>query len=293
LIIAEARQLRGDRVSLLGPQGTTVTGTCNVLTAATLASGTTVIEHAAREPEVVDLANFLNACGARISGHGTSEITVEGVPQLRGTTYRVIPDRIEAGTLLCAAAITGGDVTLTEVRPDHLEAVLQVLRATGCRIAHTPESIRLTAPSRILPVDLVAQPYPAFPTDLQPQLTALLSLAAGASRVVDEVFPERFAHVPELCRLGAQITQPFSGCGLRITGRSHLNAAPVSATDLRGGAALVLAALAARGTSSVAGVAHIDRGYQQFEASLGSLRARLFRHQTHLPATGDLIRRTA
>ncbi|MCA9080264.1 MAG: UDP-N-acetylglucosamine 1-carboxyvinyltransferase [Planctomycetaceae bacterium] len=285
-VLAEAKRLRGARVHLAGPQGTTVTGTCNVLVAAALAEGTSVIEAAASEPEVVDLANFLNACGAQIRGQGTSEIEVDGVDSLRAPSkpYTVIPDRIEAATLLIAAAATGGEIQLQDVQPRHLHAVLHILREAGCRLDVGDSSISLTAPAEIHPVDVVAQPFPAVPTDVQAQLTALLTKARGTSIVRDDVFPDRFLHLPELSRLGADMRR--EGNAVVIRGVQRLSGAPLMASDLRASAALVIAAMMAEQESTIRRIYHLDRGYERLEAKLsaiGGLVNRVKDEPTHLP----------
>ena len=268
-VLAEANRLKGATVHLAGPQGTTVTGTCNILVAACFAEGTTRIEAAACEPEVVDLADYLNRCGARISGHGTPEITIEGVGQLQAAEHTVIPDRIEAATLLIAAAATGGTLQLNEVEPRHLLTVLHTLQESGSRIEVSDRSISITGPQEIQPVDFVAQPYPGIPTDVQAQLTALLSRARGTSIIRDLVFPDRFMHIPELCRLGADIRR--EGNSAIIRGVPRLSGAPLMASDLRASAALVIAALAAEQESSIRRIYHLDRGYEQLELKLTAL----------------------
>lgn len=300
-VVASARRLRGARIHLAGPQGSTVTGTCNVLSAAVLAQGTTVIEAAAREPEVIDLANFLNSCGARISGQGTAELVVEGVDHLQGTTFHVIPDRIEAATLLIAAAMTRGKVQLSGIGSDQLGSVLHILQEAGAHLVTGGECISIAGPERLRPVDFVAQPYPGVPTDVQAQLTAMLALADGVSVVRDCVFPDRFLHIPELCRLGAQIRR--EGNGAIIRGVPALSGASVMASDLRASAALVLAALAAHDESTIRRIYHLDRGYEQLEmklAQLGGSVQRVVDAPVNVPlplqadqVTPDPVRRTA
>jgi UDP-N-acetylglucosamine 1-carboxyvinyltransferase len=295
-VVARAKRLRGTTVDLSGPGGTTVTGTCNVLAAATVADGTTVIEPAAREPEVVDFGRFLMAMGARVQGLGTPRLVVEGTggAPLSATEYTVIPDRIEAATLALAAAVTRGDVTLSHVRPDHLAAFFDVLRAIGVGVDVAPESasgppcVRIRGADDYRAADVVARPYPGFPTDAQAPLAVLLCLARGVSRVRDAVFPERFTYVPELARMGARLRidgwdappggseRPPPGSAV-IEGPAHLRAAELSAADLRAAAALVLAALAAQGDSVVHGVEHLDRGYDALERKLQQLGARIDR----------------
>jgi UDP-N-acetylglucosamine 1-carboxyvinyltransferase len=275
-VVATARRLRGAVVHLCGLLGPTVTGTANVLSAAAMAEGRTEIIGAAREPEIVDLGRFLIALGARIGGLGTSRIEVEGVTRLTSADHRILPDRIEAATLLLAAAITGGCVTLHGAAPENLAAVLESLRAAGCRIECMASAITLTAPGRPLPMEVVAASYPGLPTDVQAPLTALLSLAAGRSWVSDGVFPARFAHLAELRRLGASIR--LAGPVAEIEGVAALAGATVSTGDLRAGAALVLAGLAARGETIIRGAAHLDRGYEALDHKLRLLGAQIERH---------------
>jgi UDP-N-acetylglucosamine 1-carboxyvinyltransferase len=274
-VIARARRLTGTTIDMSGPCGPTVTGTANVLSAAVLARGGTRILGAAREPEIVDLGRFLNSMGAQIAGLGTSSIEVEGVGELGGTTYRLIADRIEAATLLLAAAITGGAAAVTGIDTAHLHAVLDRLEATGAQIEVQPDRVWLRAQSPPRPVDIVAEPYPGIPTDLQAQWTALMSLARGGSTVADRVFPARFQHVAELNRLGARIT--CGGGAARVTGVGRLSGAAVTASDLRASAALVLAGLAAEGTTTVHCIGHLDRGYQRLDLKLRRLGARISR----------------
>jgi UDP-N-acetylglucosamine 1-carboxyvinyltransferase len=270
-VIAEADRLVGAKIDLLGPHGTTVTGTANVMMAATLADGTTTITHAAREPEIVDLGNMLNSMGAKIAGLGTEEISVEGVRTLSEARYRVIPDRIEAATLLIAAAITHGSVKISGVAPTHLAAVLELLQNAGAEIAAGADWISLEMRRRPLPGDVIAEPYPGVPTDIQAQWTALMALAGGTSRVRDAVFENRFLHAAELNRLGAKIS--VDGDTAIIDGVPHLSAAAVTASDLRASAALVLAGMAAHGETTIHAVRHLDRGYERLDAKLRQLGA--------------------
>jgi UDP-N-acetylglucosamine 1-carboxyvinyltransferase len=246
-----------------------------VLSAAVLARGTTTITGAAVEPEIVDLGNFLRSMGARIAGLGTSTIRITGVEQLGGTTYRVIPDRIEAATLLLAAAITGGSATVTGVVPEHLTEVLEKLRAAGGQIELGPSHVSITADGRPRPLDITAQPYPGVPTDVQAQWTALFSLAVGRSTVRDQVFPRRFMHVAELNRMGAQIERRDSAAV--VTGVERLSGASVTACDLRASAALVLAGLRAEGRTTVHQIHHLDRGYEGLGEKLAQLGAQIER----------------
>jgi len=277
-VVAEADRLIGATVHLSGPRGPTVTGTANVLSAAALARGETTLTGAAVEPEIVDLGNFLNSMGACISGLGTPTIRVTGVEQLGGTTYRVIPDRIEAATLLLAAAITGGSASVAKVVPEHLTAVLEALRAAGSTIRVGEQRVSIAAADRPRPLDVTAQPYPGVPTDVQAQCTALLSLAHGCSSVCDRVFAGRFMHVAELNRLGARI-QRHNSTAL-ITGVKRLAGATITASDLRASAALVLAGLAAEGETIVQRVHHLDRGYERLDDKLSRLGARIQREAT-------------
>ncbi len=250
----------------------TVTGTENILMAAALAEGVTVLENAACEPEVKDLADCLIKMGAHIEGAGTSRIEIEGVDRLHGTTYRVIPDRIETATFLTAAAMTMGDVTTKYTDPSILEVVLEKLAETGADITTTAETIRLNMHGkRPKAVSLITAPYPLFPTDMQAQFTALNSIAEGKSEVVETIFENRFMHIAELIRMGANVTQ--SGNTVYCEGIPHLTGAPVMATDLRASASLVLAALVAKGVTMVDRIYHIDRGYEFIEEKLHGLGA--------------------
>jgi len=270
-----APELRGATISLRGKFGSTVLGTDNVMMAAVLAEGTTVIDDAAEEPEVVDLANFLNKMGAKIEGAGTRRIIIEGVEELHGAEHEVIPDRIEAGTFLVAAAIAGGEVTLRRVIPDHLKAVILPLEQSGYKIHSTADSLTISPNGSRSAIQLDAQPYPGFPTDMQAQMCALLATTDGVSVVTDSVFPQRFMHVAELKRMGANIE--MQGSTAVIHGISQLEAAPVMASDLRASAALVLAGLTAEGVTEINRVYHIDRGYESIDEKLNSLGAEIER----------------
>ena len=270
-IEAETPCLQGATVYLDYPS---VGATENILMAAVLL-GTTVIENAAAEPEVVDLANFLNSLGARIIGAGTPLIRVEGVTSLKGGSYRVIPDRIEAGTFMIAAAISGGDIILENVISEHLTAVIAKLQETGALVEEPRKGLlRVRSRGRPAPVDIKTLPYPGFPTDLQPQFMALLSLALGTSVISETVFEKRFMHVAEIARMGAKIR--IEERTAIVTGQPLLQGAVVRAPDLRGGAALVLSALAARGISEIRGVEHIRRGYSRLVGRLRSLGGRVY-----------------
>jgi UDP-N-acetylglucosamine 1-carboxyvinyltransferase len=274
-VVARAKRLRAARISLAGPRGPTVTGTANVMMAATLARGHTTLTGAACEPEIVDLGRFLNAMGAKIEGLGTTTIEIRGVEQLGGATHRLIPDRIEAATLLIAAAMTRGAIQVRGVEPAHMTAVFDTLEAAGALLDVDGHHVALSMSGPPRPVNVIASPYPGTPSDLQPQLTALAALATGTSRLIDRVFPERFQHLRELERLGARIER----CGNRITvvGAPSLDGGDVTGPDLRGGTALVLAGLAAHGRTLVRRIDHIDRGHERLDAKLKQLGARIER----------------
>lgn len=272
-----APTLRGATVNMRGKFGSTVLGTDNVMMAAVLAEGTTIIDGAAEEPEVVDLANFLIKMGARIEGAGSRRILIEGVTELHGADHDVIPDRIEAGTFLVAAALCGDDVVLKRATPEHLTAVTGPLAAAGFRISEGEDWIRLQRNGGPRPLQVDAQPYPGFPTDMQAQMCALLSTVDGISVVSDSVFPQRFMHVAELKRMGAQIELQNSTAV--IHGVSELEGAPVMASDLRASAALVLAGLAAKGRTEINRVYHIDRGYEGIDEKLNMLGAEIVREK--------------
>ena len=275
-IVARAKKLIGASIFLGGPFGSTVLGTANVMMAATLAKGRTVIESAACEPEVENLAEYLSAMGAQVHGAGTPRITIEGVDELHGVEHTVVPDRIEAGTYMIASALTNGEVTLRNVRLDHMLAVVDKLRDIGVMVEPVgDDSAVVTSARRLEPTDVTTQPYPGFPTDLQAQIMALLCLADGNSAITDKVFPDRFMHVAELMRMGANIRK--EGPTTIVTGVRKLIGAPVMASDLRASAALVLAGLVARGTTTVQRVYHIDRGYEAIETKLHALGADITR----------------
>ncbi|MBE9548214.1 MAG: UDP-N-acetylglucosamine 1-carboxyvinyltransferase [Proteobacteria bacterium] len=275
-IEATAKRLKGARIVM---DMVSVTGTENLMMAATLADGITMIENAAREPEVEDLANYLIAMGAKISGAGTHTITIEGVEALGGAEYDVLPDRIEAGTYLVAGAICGGRVKVTSARPDTMDAILDKLKEAGAKITCGDDWVELDMEGRRpLAVNFTTAPYPAFPTDMQAQFTALNCVAEGTGVITETVFENRFMHVQELQRLGADIQ--LEGNTAIIRGVDELTAAPLMATDLRASACLVLAGLVARGETSVDRVYHIDRGYEVIEEKLGQLGARIQRKQT-------------
>ncbi len=270
-VVLKAKRLTGTEIFLGGPFGSSVTATVNVMMAAVLAEGRTIIESAACEPEVADVANFLNACGARISGQGSPRITIEGVKQLKGCDYTIIPDRIEAGTFIMAGAITNGEVRLNNCRLEHLLAVVDRLRRVGVNIERDGEDVLVSSSRRLEPVEVTSQPYPGFPTDLQAQIMALLCLADGNSIITEKIYPDRFMHVAELNRLGAKLRK--EGPTVIVEGVKRLIGAPVMASDLRASAALVLAGLVAKGETRVNRVYHIDRGYEKFERKLQNIGA--------------------
>ena len=275
-IHVRAKRLNGAEIFLGGPFGSSVLATANVMSAACLAKGATLIESAACEPEIVDLADFLNKMGAKISGQGGPRITIEGVKKLGGAEHTVIPDRIEAGTFMIAGAMSGGEVNIKNCRLDHMLAVVDNLRRVGVKVEKVNGGdVLVQSKGRFEPADITTQPYPGFPTDLQAQFMAMLCLAKGNSVVTDKVFPDRFLHVGELGRMGAQLRK--QGPAVVISGVKELVGAPVMASDLRASAALVLAGIVAEGTTEVHRVYHIDRGYQRIEEKLNALGARIQR----------------
>ncbi|RKL62464.1 UDP-N-acetylglucosamine 1-carboxyvinyltransferase [Thermoanaerobacteraceae bacterium SP2] len=267
---ARCEKLKGTTIYLDFPS---VGATENIMMAATLAEGQTVVENAAKEPEIIDLANFLNSMGAHIRGAGTDLIKIEGVKQLKGISYTVIPDRIETGTFLVAGAITGGNILLENVVSEHLKPVIAKLIECGAQIIEEPEGLRVIGDGRPLPSDVKTLPYPGFPTDMQAQIMAFLSLARGTSMVIETVFENRFMHVEELKRMGARIK--IEGRSAVIEGVEKLSGAPVKATDLRAGAALILAGLAAEGTTTVMNAHHVERGYEDIVGKLSLLGANI------------------
>ena len=272
-----APKLTGAVITLRGKFGPTVLGTDNVMMAAVLAEGTTVIEGAAQEPEVVDLANFLNKMGAKIEGAGTRRLIIEGVPTLHGAEHDIIPDRIEAGTFLVAGAICGKGVTVNRVEPEHVKSVTNALTSCGFKIEATPHSIAVFPNGVAQPLELATEPYPGFPTDMQAQMCALLSTTQGISVITENIFPQRYMHVAELKRMGAHVQ--LEGPTAVIQGVNHLFGAPVMASDLRASAALVLAGLKADGITEVSRVYHIDRGYEHLDDKLSELGAHIERVQ--------------
>ena len=273
-IEAKAKQLRGAKIIFDTP---TVTGTENTMMAASLAQGESLLENAACEPEIKELANFLNAMGAKIEGAGTTKIHIQGVPTLHPTTHRIIPDRIEAGTFMIAAAITGGELILQNVEVDHLDAVLAKLATANIQVTAQNGNLHVQSNGDLHPLDITTQPYPGFPTDLQPQFMVLATCANGQSTIRERVFEDRFKHIPELNRMGASITN--EGQTAVIQGNTNLAGTTVMATDLRAGAALVLAGLTASGTTVISRIYHIDRGYEQFEKKLANIGAVIRRKQ--------------
>jgi UDP-N-acetylglucosamine 1-carboxyvinyltransferase len=272
---ASAKKLIGAATFLGGRAGSTVLGTANVMMAATLAEGVTIIESAACEPEVVDLANFLCAMGAKIVGAGSPTITITGVKELHGAEHEVIPDRIEAATYAIAAAATNGEVTIHGARADHLHAVLDKLHDAGAKIERTGAAITIRRNGKLKPVDITTLPYSGFPTDVQAQMMALMIVTPGISIITERIFESRFMHVSELTRLGADIE--IEGPSAIVKGGKPLSGAPVMASDLRASAALVIAGLSARGTTQVNRVYHLDRGYENMDAKLRKLGARIER----------------
>jgi UDP-N-acetylglucosamine 1-carboxyvinyltransferase len=279
----DAANIQGGPIFLGGRSGSTVTGTANIVMAATLAPGTTRIECAACEPEIVDLCQMLVKMGAQIEGIGSPELIVTGVEQLHGCTHRVIADRIEAGTFVAAAAITRGDVIVSGIAPKLLGAFLDKLEEAGLPIELGDDFIHVKPYRESLkPVDLITLPHPGFPTDLQAQLCALMTQTEGLSIITERIYPNRFMHVPELQRMGAEIA--IEGPSAIITGASPLSGAPVMASDLRASAALVLAALAADGDTWIQRIYHLDRGYEHFEQKLSAIGGRIERlRDTDIP----------
>ncbi len=271
-INATADALKGTNVSFAGK---TVLGTCNVMSAAVLAEGTTTIDYAACEPEVQDLAHFLNKAGAKISGIGESKLTIEGVRELHGVDYEIIPDRIEAGTFMIASAITRGDVTLENVRADHVSAVIEKLKEIGTEVIVTGNEIRVRGHGSYRTTDITTLPYPGMPTDMQAQFMALLCTVEGKSIITEKIFPDRFMHAAELRRMGADIR--IEGTSAIVTGTPHLSGTNVQVSDLRAGAGLVLAGLVAKGATHVHRIYHLDRGYERLEERLSALGAAIKR----------------
>ena len=260
--------MTGANISLDFPS---VGATENIMMAAAMANGTTVLENPAEEPEIVDLANYLNQMGARVRGAGTNVITIEGVSELHGVQHSVIPDRIEAGTYMIAAAMTGGDVIIENVLPEHQKPLIAKLREAGALVEEDIDRIHVVGSGKLKAVDIKTLPYPGFPTDMQAQMMAMLSVAEGRSKITETVFENRFMHVVELNRMGANITT--EGRSAVITGPAHLTGCTVRATDLRAGAAMILAGLVAEGATEICDIYHIDRGYEEIAAKLTKLGA--------------------
>ncbi len=271
-ILGRCKKLRGADITFDIP---TVGGTEHLLMAASLAEGTTILRNAAREPEVADLAEFLNACGAKISGHGTDVIHIRGVSSLRGCTYRIMPDRIEAGTFLAAAAVTGGEVLVRGCPAEEMTPVIAKMRDMGVKLEERPDGVLVKRNGPLRGVDVTTRPHPGFPTDMQAQIMALMTLAEGSSTVEETIFENRFMHVPELNRMGADIK--LSGGKAVVRGVRHLAGAPVMASDLRASASLVIAGRAARGKTEVQRIYHLDRGYERIEEKLNAVGARIRR----------------
>lgn len=270
MIIAKAERLVGSHIYM---DVVSVGATCNIMMAAAMAEGKTIIENAAKEPHIVDLANFLNSMGANIKGAGTDVIRIKGVPSLHGTEYAIIPDQIEAGTFMFAAAITKGDVTVKNVIPKHLESITAKLLEIGCEVKEADDCVRVVAAKPLRHTQVKTLPYPGFPTDMQPQITVALALSQGTSIVTESIFENRFRYVDELTRMGASIK--VEGNTAIIDGVSGYTGASISAPDLRAGAALVMAALAADGFSIIDDIHYIERGYEDFPAKLQALGAQI------------------
>ena len=274
-VVAHAPRLRGSELFLGGRSGPTVLGTANVMMAAVLAEGVTIIESAACEPEVTDLANFLNAMGAKITGAGSPTVTITGVDELHGAEHDVIPDCIEAATFAIAAVATNGEICIKGARADHMHAVLDKLRECGVKVERKGPDLIVKRGSRLRPVDITTLPYSGFPTDCQAQIMALMALTPGISIITERIFESRFMHVPELARLGAEIS--IEGPSAIVKGGRPLSGAPIMASDLRASAALVIAGMAARGTTQVNRIYHLDRGYEKIDLKLQKLGARIER----------------
>lgn len=276
-VIAKASRLKGARIYLGGAFGSSVLGTGNIMMAATLAKGRTVIDNAACEPEVVDLGNFLKKMGAKIEGLGSPSIEIEGVKKLNGAAYSVIPDRIEAGTYMIASAITKGDITIKNMNLNTLGAMLDKLREAGVIITEKKGAVRVRRQGILRPISTTTLSYPGFPTDLQAQMMALMCVTPGISVITEKIYPERFMHVSELNRMGANIM--LEGPSAIVSGQKKLSGAPVMASDLRASAALVLAGLVAEGYTEISRVYHLDRGYENLVAKLQSLGAKIRREK--------------
>lgn len=274
-MLAEGSDLYGTEIHLAGSFGPTVLGTANVMMAACLAKGTTTIKSAACEPEIQDLAHFLSQAGAKITGVGTSCLVIEGVEGLCGIDYEIIPDRVEVGTFMAASAVTKGNILIENARMEHLEAVIEKLKETGVTVIEEDKGCRVKGTGDLTATCISTLPYPGLPTDMQPQFTSLLSIAQGTSVITEKVFPERITHIAELNRMGASITK--EGTNIIIQGVFHLSGAEVMASDLRASASLIIAGLAAEGTTEIRGVPHLDRGYECLEERLAQLGAKIRR----------------
>jgi UDP-N-acetylglucosamine 1-carboxyvinyltransferase len=276
-VIAKTNKLRGTYIYLGGVYGSSVLATDNVMMAAVLASGKTIIESAACEPEVVDLAEFLIKLGAKIKGHGTPVIEIEGVKNLHGAVHTIIPDRIEAGTLILASLITGGDVLIKNVQYQHLGALIDKLAEAGAHLERIDGALRVKGSKKLKSVNITTLPYPGFPTDMQAQMMSLMSVTGGISVITEKIYPDRFMHVAELNRMGAHIQR--EGPHAIVEGIKNLSGAPVMASDLRASAGLVLAGLAARGKTSISRIYHLERGYEFIEKKLVNLGAKVWREK--------------
>ena len=276
-ILAKTDQLIGAEIELKGTNGSSVGATANIMMAAVLAKGITTIRDAACEPEIVDLANFLNKMGAQVFGAGTATVTIHGVKELHGTDYAIIPDRIEAGTFMIAGAITNGDIFINNAVPTHMEALTEKLCQIGVQLDWQDKGVHITTPNPLVPTDVSTDVYPGFPTDMQAQIMGLMALTPGKSMITESIFPDRFMHVSELSRMGAKIL--VDGNSAFIHGVNSLSGAPVMASDLRAGAVLILAGMAAKGETVISRVYHIDRGYEKIEEKLTNIGADIVRQK--------------
>ncbi len=276
-VIAKTKKLKANSIYLGGVFGSSVLATANIMMAATLAHGKTIIESAACEPEVEDLANFLNTMGAQITGQGSPRITIQGVKKLHGADYRIISDRIEAGTFILLAAATKSDLILKGAYFNHLLALIDVLESSGVKFEYQIDGIRVRSKNKLSPSSITTYPYPGFPTDLQAQFMALMAVTLGVSVVTDKVYPDRFIHIAELNRMGANIHR--EGINAIVQGVKHLYGAPVMASDLRASAALVIAGLAAKGTTEIHRIYHLDRGYEGLQKKLIQIGAKISRRK--------------
>ncbi|MFA5350834.1 MAG: UDP-N-acetylglucosamine 1-carboxyvinyltransferase [Candidatus Omnitrophota bacterium] len=276
-VVARTSKLKGAYIYLGGVYGSSVLATDNVMMAAVLAKGKTVIECAACEPEVADLAEFLIKMGAKIKGHGTPVIEIEGVKHLHGATHSIIPDRIEAGTLILASLVTGGDILIKNVQYQHLGSLIDKLDETGAHLVRADGSLHVKGNRRLRSVNITTLPYPGFPTDMQAQMMSLMSITPGISVITEKIYPDRFMHVSELNRMGAHIQR--EGPHAIVEGIKSLSGAPVMASDLRASACLVLAGLAARGKTSISRIYHLERGYENIEKKLVNLGAKVWREK--------------